>query len=1065
MPKDTSIKKILVVGAGPIVIGQGCEFDYSGTQACKALREEGYEVVLVNSNPATIMTDPQFAERTYIEPITPESIEKIIIKEKPDALLPTLGGQTALNVSIELFEAGTLDKYGVRMIGANADAIDKGENRQRFKDAMIKIGLDLPISGVAHSMEEAKAIAADIGSMPLVIRPAFTLGGTGGGIAYNKEEFETIVHRGLDLSPTTEVLVEECLLGWKEYEMEVMRDHADNCVVICSIENLDPMGVHTGDSITVAPAQTLSDREYQIMRDASFAVIREIGVETGGSNIQFSVDPKTGRCIVIEMNPRVSRSSALASKATGFPIAKIAAKLAVGYTLDELPNDITRETPASFEPSIDYVVTKVPRFTFEKFPTADPVLTTSMKAVGEAMSIGRTFKESLQKSLRSLETGRFGFGFDGKDPEATREQIERKLIVPNAERIFWLKVAFEQGWTIEEIFDATQIDPWFLENMRIIVEEGNDLANLDLRRAKKLGFSDVQIAHARGISQDDVRAERKEKGIIPTYRLVDTCAAEFEAATPYYYSTYGDENEARESDAKKIVILGGGPNRIGQGIEFDYCCVHASFALRELGYESVMVNSNPETVSTDYDTSDKLYFEPLTLEDVLNICDQEKPDGVIVQFGGQTPLNLAADLERHGVPIIGTSPKSIELAEDRKFFSALLDKIGLKQAEAGTAVSEDEAVAIADRIGFPVLVRPSFVLGGRGMMIVYNDDELRTYIKNATDIAPDRPILVDRFLENATEVDVDCISDGDTSVVGAIMEHIEQAGIHSGDSACVIPAFSLSDKIKNEILVGAKALAKELEVRGLMNIQFAVKDDELYVIEVNPRASRTVPFVSKSIGIPLAKLAAKIMVGKKLVDLGFTEETMPPCFCVKEAVFPWGRFPGIDIVLGPEMKSTGEVMGADQDLGMAYAKAQISAFNPLPKEGNVFFSVNDRDKDRAVPIARDLANLGFKIHATGGTFKRLEAEGIAVNRLYKLAEQKRPNVIDMMKNGDIDFIINTPSGHEAREDEVKIRSGAVQHKISHCTNLSAAEASVKAIRSLQDREFTVTPLQEHHNLT
>ncbi|MDA7933405.1 carbamoyl-phosphate synthase large subunit, partial [bacterium] len=674
----------------------GCEFDYSGTQACKALREEGYEVILVNSNPATIMTDPQFAEKTYIEPITPEAIEKIIIKEKPDALLPTLGGQTALNVSIELFEAGTLDKYGVRMIGANADAIDKGENRQRFKDAMIKIGLDLPISGVAHSMEEAKQIAKDIGTMPLVIRPAFTLGGTGGGIAYNKEEFDTIVTSGLDLSPTTEVLVEECLLGWKEYEMEVMRDHADNCVVICSIENLDPMGVHTGDSITVAPAQTLSDREYQIMRDASFAVIREIGVETGGSNIQFSVDPKTGRCIVIEMNPRVSRSSALASKATGYPIAKIAAKLAVGYTLDELPNDITKETPASFEPTIDYVVTKVPRFTFEKFPTADPVLTTSMKAVGEAMSIGRTFKESLQKSLRSLETGRFGFGFDGKDPEATREQVERKLMVPNAERIFWLKVAFEQGWTLEEIFDATKIDPWFLENMRVIYEEGKDLKNLDLRRAKKLGFSDIQIAHSRGLHQDDIRAERKEKGIIPTYRLVDTCAAEFEAATPYYYSTYGDENEARITTGKKIVILGGGPNRIGQGIEFDYCCVHASFALRELGYESVMVNSNPETVSTDYDTSDKLYFEPLTLEDVLNICDQEKPDGVIVQFGGQTPLNLAADLERHGVPIIGTSPKSIELAEDRKFFSALLDKIGLKQAEAGTAVSEDEAVTIAD---------------------------------------------------------------------------------------------------------------------------------------------------------------------------------------------------------------------------------------------------------------------------------------------------------------------------------------------------------------------------------
>ncbi|HBF17200.1 MAG TPA: carbamoyl phosphate synthase large subunit [Verrucomicrobiales bacterium] len=1065
MPKDTSIKKILVVGAGPIVIGQGCEFDYSGTQACKALREEGYEVVLVNSNPATIMTDPQFAERTYIEPITPEVIEKIIIKEKPDALLPTLGGQTALNVSMDLFHAGTLDKLGVKMIGANADAIDKGENRQRFKDAMIKIGLDLPISGVAHSMEEAKIIADEIGSMPLVIRPAFTLGGTGGGIAYNKEEFEIIVHRGLDLSPTTEVLVEECLLGWKEYEMEVMRDHADNCVVICSIENLDPMGVHTGDSITVAPAQTLSDREYQIMRDASFAVIREIGVETGGSNIQFSVDPNTGRCIVIEMNPRVSRSSALASKATGFPIAKIAAKLAVGYTLDELPNDITRETPASFEPTIDYVVTKVPRFTFEKFPTADPVLTTSMKAVGEAMSIGRTFKESLQKSLRSLETGRFGFGFDGKDPEASREQVERKLHVPNAERIFWLKVAFEQGWTIEEIFDATQIDPWFLENMRIIVEEGKDLSNLDLRTAKKLGFSDVQIAHARGITQDEVRAVRKEKGIIPTYRLVDTCAAEFEAATPYYYSTYGDENEARETDKKKIVILGGGPNRIGQGIEFDYCCVHASFALHELGYESVMVNSNPETVSTDYDTSDKLYFEPLTLEDVLNICDQEKPDGVIVQFGGQTPLNLAADLERHGVPIIGTSPKSIELAEDRKFFSALLDKIGLKQAEAGTAVSEDEAVAIAERISYPVLVRPSFVLGGRGMMIVYNDDELRHYIRNAADVAPDRPILVDRFLENATEIDVDCISDGETSIVGAIMEHIEQAGIHSGDSACVIPAFSLSDKIKNEILVGAKSLAKELEVRGLMNIQFAIKDDELYVIEVNPRASRTVPFVSKSIGVPLAKLAAKIMVGEKLVDLGFTEEILPPCFCVKEAVFPWGRFPGIDIVLGPEMKSTGEVMGADSNLGMAYAKSQMSAFNPLPKEGNVFFSVNDRDKDRAIPVARELAELGFKIHATGGTYKCFKDESIEVERLYKLAEHKRPNVIDMMKNGDIHFIINTPSGHEAREDEVKIRSGAVQHKISHCTNLAAAEASVKAIRSLLENELTVTPLQEHHGIS
>ena len=1063
MPKDETIKKILVIGSGPIVIGQGCEFDYSGVQACKALREEGYEVILVNSNPATIMTDPEFAPRTYIEPITPEVVEKIIERDKPDALLPTLGGQTALNTSMDLFKSGVLEKHNVRMIGANADAIDKGEDRLRFKEAMLKIGLDLPHSGVAHTMEQARLVADEIGTMPLIIRPAFTLGGSGGGIAYNKEEFETIVARGIDLSPVDEVLIEESLLGWKEYEMEVMRDCADNCVVICSIENLDPMGVHTGDSITVAPAQTLTDREYQIMRDASFACIREIGVETGGSNIQFSVDPKTGRCIVIEMNPRVSRSSALASKATGYPIAKIAAKLAVGYTLDELPNDITKQTPASFEPTIDYVVTKLPRFTFEKFPTADPVLTTQMKAVGEAMAIGRTFKESMQKALRSLETGRFGFGFDGKGKQSpTHEEIERMLHVPNAERIFWLQTAFMAGWTVDDVFDATAIDPWFLEHLNIIVEEGKDLANMDLRKAKRLGFSDHQIAHERGISHDEVRAERKKRGIIPTYRLVDTCAAEFEAHTPYYYSTYGDENEARETDQKKIVILGGGPNRIGQGIEFDYCCVHAAFALKELGYETVMVNSNPETVSTDYDTSDKLYFEPLTLEDVLNICDQEKPDGVIVQFGGQTPLNLAADLERHGVPIIGTSPKSIELAEDRKFFSALLDKIGLKQAEAGTAVSADEAIVVAEKIGYPVLVRPSFVLGGRAMMIVYNNDELARYMNEAVDVSPDRPVLVDRFLEAATEIDVDCISDGETSVVGSIMQHIEQAGIHSGDSACVIPAFSLSDSIIEQIIKAAKSLASELEVRGLMNIQFAVKDEDLYVIEVNPRASRTVPFVSKSIGVPLAKLAAKIMVGKTLKELGFTEEVLPPHHCVKEAVFPWPRFPGIDIVLGPEMKSTGEVMGIDRDMGMAYAKAQISAFNPLPKGGNVFFSVNDRDKERAVPVARDLAELGFSIYATGGTYKHFKEGGIEVNRLYKLAERKRPNVVDMMKNGEIQFIINTPSGHEAREDEVTIRSGAVANKISHCTNLSAAEASILGIRSLQERELTVTTLQEFH---
>jgi carbamoyl-phosphate synthase large subunit len=834
-------------------------------------------------------------------------------------------------------------------------------------------------------------------------------------------------------------------------------------VVICSIENLDPCGVHTGDSITVAPIQTLTDREYQIMRDASFAVIREIGVETGGSNIQFATDPKSGRMIVIEMNPRVSRSSALASKATGFPIAKIAAKLAVGYTLDELPNDITRVTPASFEPTIDYVVTKIPRFTFEKFPTANPVLTTSMKSVGEAMSIGRTFKESMQKCLRSLETGRWGFGFDKKDPQnPTRDEITRKLQIPNAERIFWLQTAFVNGWTLEEIFDATAIDPWFLGHLKQIAEEGMALASLDLKRAKKLGFSDRQIAMAKGTSEDEVRAERKAKGIVPGYRLVDTCAAEFEAYTPYFYSSYGDENEARQSDKKKIIILGGGPNRIGQGIEFDYCCVHAAFALKELGYETIMVNSNPETVSTDYDTSDKLFFEPLTLEDVLNICDQEKPFGVIVQFGGQTPLNLAADLERHGVPIIGTSPKSIEQAEDRKFFSALLDKLNLKQAEAGTATNEAEAIVIANRISYPVLVRPSFVLGGRGMMIVYNDTELSRYMREAVIASPERPVLVDRFLDNATEVDVDCISDGETSVVGAIMEHIEQAGIHSGDSACVIPAFSLSESIKAEITRAAIELARELKVRGLMNIQFAVKDEQLYVIEVNPRASRTVPFVSKATGVSLAKLAAKVMVGEKLADLGYTQTIIPPHFSVKEAVFPWNRFPGIDIVLGPEMKSTGEVMGIDADWGMAYAKSQISAFNPLPTEGNVFLSVADLDKNRAVQVARDLVELGFKIFSTGGTHARLTAEGIPSTRLFKLHEQARPNVLDMLKNREIHFVVNTPSTHEAREDEIQIRSTAIAQKISHATNLSAAEASVKAMRSLKTREFTVKSIQEYH---
>lgn len=1064
MPKDTSIKKILVIGSGPIIIGQGCEFDYSGSQACKALREEGYEVVLVNSNPATIMTDPETAPRTYIEPITPEYVEKIIARERPDALLPTLGGQTALNCAMALHREGTLEKYGVRMIGANADAIDKGEDRQRFKDAMIKIGLDVPASGTAHNMTEAWAIAKDvIGGYPMIIRPAFTLGGTGGGIAYNKAEFEEIVARGLDLSPVTEVLIEESLLGWKEFEMEVMRDRNDNCVVVCSIENLDPMGVHTGDSITVAPIQTLTDREYQIMRDASFAVIREIGVETGGSNIQFAMDPKTGRMIIIEMNPRVSRSSALASKATGFPIAKLAAKLAVGYTLDELKNDITRETPASFEPSIDYVVTKVPRFTFEKFKKADERLTTSMKSVGEVMSIGRTFKESLQKALRSLETGRWGFGFDTKEPQnPSHAEICAKLTVPNAERIFWLQTAFTHGFSLEEVQDLTQIDPWFLDQLQQLAEAGMKLKELDLREAKKLGFSDRQIALARGCSEDDVRAERKAEGIIPTYRLVDTCAAEFEAYTPYYYSTYGDENEARPNDRKKIVILGGGPNRIGQGIEFDYCCVHASFALKELGYETIMVNSNPETVSTDYDTSDKLFFEPLTLEDVLNICDQEKPCGVIVQFGGQTPLNLAAALQERGVPIIGTSPKSIELAEDRKYFSALLDEIGLKQAEAGTATNEEEAVQVANRIGFPVLVRPSFVLGGRAMMIVYDEQELRTYMREAVDASPERPVLVDRFLQHAMEIDVDVIADGETSVVGAIMQHVEPAGIHSGDSACMIPPNRVSPAMHKEMMRAAKELAARLNVKGLMNCQFAIKDEQLYVIEVNPRASRTVPFVSKSIGVPLAKLAAKVMSGLTLAELGFTKEVVPPYYTVKEAVFPWNRFPGIDVVLGPEMHSTGEVMGIDADPEVAYMKSQISAFNPLPDKGLVFISVNDRDKAMVTEIAKDIAEAGFDICATKGTMIHLLQHDIECARAYKVLEGHRPNIVDRIKNGEIVFVINTPGSHDAREDEVAIRAAAVNNNVSYCTDLSSARACAKAILHNKHKVTGVCTLQEFH---
>jgi carbamoyl-phosphate synthase large subunit len=1110
MPKDTTIQKILLIGSGPIVIGQGCEFDYSGVQACKALKEEGYTVVLVNSNPATIMTDPEFAHRTYIEPITPEVVEKIIIAEKPDALLPTLGGQTALNCAMKLHDSGILKKHGVRMIGANAAAIHKGEDRLAFKEAMIKIGLDMPLSGVAHTMDEARKIAAEIGRFPLIIRPAFTLGGSGGGIAYNKEEFEVIVTRGLDLSPVTEVLVEESLLGWKEFEMEVMRDHADNCVIICSIENVDPMGVHTGDSITVAPIQTLTDREFQVMRDASFAIIREIGVETGGSNIQFAVNPDNGRMIVIEMNPRVSRSSALASKATGFPIAKIAAKLAVGYTLDEVRNDITRETPASFEPTIDYVVVKCPRFTFEKFTQADATLTTQMKSVGEAMAIGRTFKEALQKALRSLEIKRFGLIGDGKDAVVEDDDVLRtKLTVPNAERIFFVGLAFQRGWTVDEIFGLTKIDRWFLQNilqiviqsMRLQVFGGNRTETRSwitpwkvekvvhllekgdvLRQVKKLGFSDVQLAVATGTKPDEVRAARMKRGIIPTYRLVDTCAAEFEAFTPYYYSTYGDENERRESGKKKVIILGGGPNRIGQGIEFDYCCVHASFALRELGFETIMVNSNPETVSTDYDTSDKLYFEPLTLEDVLNICEQESENlfGVIVQFGGQTPLNLANGLAEAGVPIIGTSPRSIEIAEDRKLFSAMLDKLGIRQTAGGTAVTEDEAVAVADKVGYPVLVRPSFVLGGRGMMLVHNEADLRKYIRGAIEVSAgavaggasaaadakgalpsDRPILVDHFLEDATEVDVDCISDGETAVIGAIMEHIEQAGIHSGDSACVIPPFSLSEKVKAEIADATKKMARELKVRGLMNVQFAVQNETVYVLEVNPRASRTAPFVSKAIGVPLPKLAAKVMAGKTLKELGFTKEVVPKHYSVKEAVFPFVKFPGVDIVLGPEMKSTGEVMGIDANMGIAYAKAQMAAQPALPLQGNIFISISDAEKSKAAELARGYADLGFTLYATSGTAAVLEKAGVPVKRIFKLSEG-RPNALDMLKNGELAMIINTPSGKTAREDEVKIRSTASSSRVPVMTTLRAARASLEGIRALKASGYTVKPLQEWH---
>ena len=1075
MPKRTDLKKILIIGSGPIVIGQACEFDYSGTQACKALKEEDFEVVLVNSNPATIMTDPEMADRTYVEPITPEIVSEIIKKERPDALLPTLGGQTGLNVAFEVARRGVLEKYNVEMIAASAEVIRKAEDREAFREAMKNIGLKVPKSEIVTSVREALRAVERIG-YPVIVRPSFTLGGTGGGVAYNKEELEEIVTHGLELSLIHQVMLEESVLGWKEFELEVMRDKKDNVVIICSIENLDPMGVHTGDSITVAPAQTLTDREYQKMRDAAIAIMREIGVDTGGSNVQFAIHPKTGEMVVIEMNPRVSRSSALASKATGFPIAKIAAKLAVGYTLDEIPNDITRETMASFEPTIDYVVVKVPRFTFEKFPETKDELTTSMRSVGETMAIGRTFKEALQKALRGLEIGRAGLGADGKSPSdkgslPAREEIVEKLRVPNSERIFYLREAYKAGFETQEIYELTSIDPWFLEQIRQIVEEEEGIKAqgpqlLDqkeaLWQAKRYGFSDTQLAFLTGSSSQVVREKRTSLGIRPVYKLVDTCAAEFEAYTPYYYSSYEVENEARVSRRRKVMILGGGPNRIGQGIEFDYCCVHASFGLREMGVESIMVNSNPETVSTDYDTSDRLYFEPLTFEDVLHIYEQEEPEGVIIQFGGQTPLNLAVPLEKAGVKILGTSPDSIDCAEDRERFTALLDKLGLKKPPAGTAFTVEEAVKVARQIGYPVLVRPSYVLGGRAMQIVYDEESLKQYMSTAARVNPEHPVLIDKFLEYAVEVDVDAISDGELTVVGGIMEHIEEAGIHSGDSACVIPPQNISKNLLEEIKEATYALARELHVVGLMNIQFAIKDGELYVLEVNPRASRTIPFVSKAIGVPLARLATWVIMGKTLREIGFTKEVYPKHVSVKEAVFPFRRFPGVDVLLGPEMKSTGEVMGIDLDFGLAYAKAQLAAGMRLPTRGKVFISVNDRDKPHVVKIAKILAQEGFSLVATKGTAEVLKKEGLRVEIIPKISDKVRPNAIDMLKNGEFALVINTAEGKVSREDAYLIRRFAMELGVPYATTMSCAEAMAKAISRLKKAHFEVRPLQEYY---
>jgi carbamoyl-phosphate synthase large subunit len=1112
MPRRDDLHKILLIGSGPIIIGQACEFDYSGTQACKALREEGYEVVLINSNPATIMTDPETADRTYIEPLTPELVEKVIAKERPDALLPTMGGQTALNVAVALAKNGALDRYNVELIGAKLPAIEMAEDRKLFKEAMERIGVGVCPSGLAQTMTEARAIAQEIGTYPLIIRPAFTMGGSGGGIAYNQEEFEEIAQSGLDASPVSQILIEQSLLGWKEYELEVMRDLADNVVIICSIENIDPMGIHTGDSITVAPAQTLTDKEYQRLRDASIKIIREIGVETGGSNIQFAVNPMDGQFIVIEMNPRVSRSSALASKATGFPIAKFAAKLAVGYTLDEIPNDITKKTPASFEPTIDYVVTKVPRFAFEKFPGATPTLTTQMKSVGEAMAIGRTFQESFQKALRSLENGHYGWGCDRPEKLPSLAQIRAGLRTPNPDRIFTVRHAFQMGMTVEEVYELTAIDPWFLDKMKELLETEkflkrtplNALTHQQLYAIKQQGFSDRQIAYATKTNEAEVRAYRKQLGVVPVYKTVDTCAAEFEALTPYYYSTYEQgfesialdggsvnggsdaqsdtatgasiiaDSEVLPSAKRKVMILGGGPNRIGQGIEFDYCCCHASYALRQDGFETIMVNSNPETVSTDYDTSDRLYFEPLTQEDVLNIIEVEHPEGIIIQFGGQTPLKLAvplqtylheraqrADSESLLPQIWGTSPDSIDTAEDREKFEKVLRDLGIQQPPNGIARSYEAALRVAQQIHYPVVVRPSYVLGGRAMEIVYSDDELERYMTYAVQVEPEHPILIDGFLEDAIEVDVDAIADHTGQVViGGIMEHIEQAGIHSGDSACSIPTISLSEAALTTIRTWTVQLAQALKVVGLMNIQYAVQGEQVYILEANPRASRTVPFVSKAIGVPLAKMAVRVMAGETLDALGFTTEVIPTHISVKEAVLPFEKFPGTDTILGPEMRSTGEVMGIDTDFGRAFAKAELGAGQRLPLNGTVFVSMNDREKKAVVPVVKELINMGFQVVATAGTQQTLEEHDLKVDLILKVHEG-RPHIVDSMKNHQIQLVINTPLGQRAQVDDRSIRRTALAYKIPTITTIAGAKATSAAIQALQAGPLDVKALQDY----